>query len=133
MERTFQTLRGGDHGRVLLSELRTADGGDCTSKCTRLSRDFAEPVKMTVLLSCLSRLPRVLLRAKVAASGFASNLFHAVRCSCSFCTHAYYAESMQNRSKWWMGCKFANDSVIACDGYAERQRQLLLLVEIMAA
>jgi len=28
MERTFQTLRGGDHGRVLLSELRTADGGD---------------------------------------------------------------------------------------------------------
>ena len=40
MERTFQTLRGGDHGRVLLSELRTADGGDCTSKCTRLSEIF---------------------------------------------------------------------------------------------
>ena len=27
MERTFQTLRGGDSGRVLLSELRAADGG----------------------------------------------------------------------------------------------------------
>ncbi|CAE7522943.1 licD [Symbiodinium natans] len=28
MERTFQTLRGGDRGLVRLSELRTADGGD---------------------------------------------------------------------------------------------------------